>query len=122
MSGATPQGPQNWGCPSTLGALPKWEAGHLGSVSASSASSSAPPPLGLLRLLLLGPLENVLLRATSLSLSLSLFQFDGDSAYVGMSDGNPELLSTSQVGVLSSLSGGWLEPRCFWDGGGRAAE
>ena len=37
-------------------------------------------------------------------LSLSLFQFDGDSAYGGMSDGNPELLSASQVGAPSFLS------------------
>lgn len=49
-----------------------------------------------------GLLENVLLK---LLLSPSLFQFDGESAYVGMSDGNPELLSTSQVGAPSFLSG-----------------
>lgn len=53
---------------------------------------------GLLWLLCLP--ENILFRAAS----LSVFQFDGDSAYVGMSDGNPELLSTSQVGALSFLS------------------
>ena len=39
-------------------------------------------------------------------LSVSLFQFDGESAYVGMSDGNPELLSTSQVGAQPPL-GRW---------------
>lgn len=78
----------------------------------------------LLWLLLLGLLENILFRASS----LSVFQFDGDSAYVGMSDGNPELLSTSQVGAPSFLSWvgvgylalGWLEPSCFW--GGRGTE
>lgn len=62
-------------------------------------------------------LENIFIRAAS----LSLFQFDGESAYVGMSDGNPELLSTSQVGAPSSLSslglaGAKLLPG--WDGRG----
>lgn len=56
----------------------------------------------LLWILLLGLLKNTLFRC----FSLSLFQFDGDSAYVGMSDGNPELLSTSQVGAPSFLSWG----------------
>lgn len=63
------------------------------------------------------------LRTFYSELLLSLFQFDGDSAYVGMSDGNPELLSTSQVGAPSflhwvgCLALGWLEPSCPGVGG-----
>lgn len=70
--------------------------GSLGSVFAPFPSKH-PDPWPPLALCL--P-ENILFRAAS----LSVFQFDGDSAYVGMSDGNPELLSTSQVGAPSFLS------------------
>lgn len=104
MHGANPQGPQNRGCPSTLeGALRKWELGHPASILASPFSSvhfvpcpplAFSPPRAFLRTFY-----------SELLLSPSLFQFDGESAYVGMSDGNPELLSTSQVGAPSFLSG-----------------
>lgn len=87
----------SWGCSSTPeGSLLTRKPGAW-SLLLSPPCIQAPD---LLWLLPLGLLENILFRAAS----LSVFQFDGDSAYVGMSDGNPELLSTSQVGAPSFLS------------------
>ncbi|KAG8513380.1 TOX high mobility group box family member 2 [Galemys pyrenaicus] len=62
-----------------------WVQSHV--LSLGAAVLSRLPPAAAPRLL-----EDFALRAAS----LSLFQFDGDSAYVGMSDGNPELLPASQ--------------------------
>ena len=89
--------------PSTLErALLKQRLGILGSVFAPPASSLFPSVLESPDLLglLLGPSREHFHQSC---LSVSLFQFDGESAYVGMSDGNPELLSTSQVGAQPPL-------------------